>query len=124
MIRVMHDCQIANMERNMAQYARDKSSENGEDISHLSEELKSKYENLMSNRSEFHELYGKIFLLFKSSDSESRELFKYLDCFREKVGDSTSYSVNYSFMDNVISELQNILKEEWEVTKARSWVKL
>ncbi|EJB8506519.1 hypothetical protein [Vibrio parahaemolyticus] len=81
-----------------------------------------KYESkYIESRAEFYQLYSKIVLLFKPSDSQTENLLILLNQMRLALYNNPSQVTDES-IDAILTELQNILKTEWEVTKSRTWV--
>ena len=83
------------------------------------EKFESKY---IESRANFYQLHSKLILLFKPSDSQTDTLVNLLKDTRIALYDNP-LQVTDDKIDAIISELQKILKDEWEVTKSRTWVK-
>ena len=80
------------------------------------------YERFTSVCGDFYKFNSKIRLMFKPNDKNSAELFTLLEEARISLG-SDSTSLDNNIIDKINLELQVILKDEWEVTKNRKWVK-
>jgi hypothetical protein len=76
----------------------------------------------LSARAEFYRLHSKLKLLFKPNDPNTKELLDILDDAKANLY-SDPLRVDDACIDKIVSELQAILKDEWEVTKDRSWTK-
>lgn len=83
------------------------------------EKFESKY---IATRSDFYKLHAKLVLLFKPSDTQTGALMDLLAETRSALYDNP-LKVTDEMIDDIMGELQNILKNEWEVTKSRTWVK-
>jgi hypothetical protein len=83
------------------------------------EKFESKY---IDSRARFYQIYSKIVLLFKPSDSQTENLMNLLNTARTSLYDDPLQVTDES-IDEILTELQKILKSEWEVTKKRTWVK-
>ncbi len=82
-----------------------------------------KFESLyIESRAEFYQLYSKIILLFKPSDTQTEKLVNLLNSTKTALYESPLQVTDES-IDDILVELQGILKSEWEVTKSRTWVK-
>ncbi|MFL7012913.1 hypothetical protein [Enterovibrio norvegicus] len=82
------------------------------------EKFEAKY---IESRAKFYQLYSKIVLLFKPSDSQTEKLITLLNDTRTALYDNPLLVTDES-IDAILVELQQILKSEWEVTKSRTWV--
>lgn len=124
LIQIIHECQYFAMTRNLAddrvEAIDDKMSKL--ELEKLYEELKLSYDKLMEKRAKFYKYDAKLRLLFKNGDSQTETLFNTLDGILKDMVDLKKRSLDNTVIENVITELQIILKSEWETTKKRSWV--
>lgn len=75
----------------------------------------------LAARSEFYKFHSKLKLLFKPNDADANKLLELLDEARTNLFEEPLL-VDDEFIDRIVSELQVILKKEWEVTKNRTWL--
>lgn len=69
----------------------------------------------------FNQNAAKLKLLFKNDDEQTKTLFSLVDEIRETFTDTKKCAHDQDKVDLIILELSKILKNEWEITKARSW---
>tara|TARA_R110001592_G_scaffold227648_3_gene483907 strand:+ start:2085 stop:2750 length:666 start_codon:yes stop_codon:yes gene_type:complete len=122
--KCLHLCQMSNLQRNCT-IGYQKSAESRGDNESVLKHKKSINEYLNSyieHRAQFYQFHAKIKLLFKNDDPQAKELIIYLEQARKNMGNDST-SLDNALIDNIVSELQIILKNEWEVTKNRTWVK-
>jgi len=84
-------------------------------------EMSSHADHLHDHRTKFYRLYSKLKLLFKKDDPSTAELFEFLDSIKDSVYDFDTTKLQDDQVKNVIVSLQEVLKAEWEVTKAGEW---
>lgn len=75
----------------------------------------------LAARSEFYKFHSKLKLLFKPNDADANQLLGLLDDARTNLYQEPLL-VDDQCIDRIVSELQVILKTEWEVTKNRTWL--
>lgn len=68
---------------------------------------------------EMHKYTAKLKLLFKKNDPQVLRLFSLIDETLNKIGNTALVNVDNELISEIISELQVVLKNEWEVTKHR-----
>ncbi len=86
--------------------------------------IKENHTQLLDARSRYFRELSKLKLLFKKDEPETKVLFQLLDSVGELFYDLEKTHVDNDKIEGIISELQDVLKTEWEVTKSRSWVAL
>ena len=59
--------------------------------------------------------------MFKKNDPQAVRLFALLDQVLQNIGDSRVRQLDHKIIEEIVAELQIILKSEWEITKARMW---
>lgn len=79
-------------------------------------------EKFRKERAKFYLFYAKLKMFFKVEDADIEDLNKLLKKAKESLHHDKQY-VDDKLIDEIVEELQRILKNEWEVTKARSWGK-
>jgi hypothetical protein len=121
----IHECQIHLVLTNLARdngVTITKYGVEDEAIIH-SNEIAKHYDKQVKSIANFYKHSSKIKLLFKKDDPETKRLFSLLDEIRSNMSDVNVRRLRDEDIDNMVSELQIILKNEWEVTKDRSWRK-
>lgn len=120
----LHLCQMHNLARNCSIEHRDAADNAGDEkfTSMHQHSLEKHYEQFLAARGDFYKLSSKTKLMFKAKDESSSHLFYLLKEARSSLGNDSS-SLDNEIIDDITSELQKILKSEWEVTKNRKWVK-
>lgn len=68
---------------------------------------------------EIHKYVAKIKLLFKPADAQTLKLFSLLNQVVEQVGNTEVRQLNNAIIEEIVTEVQIILKTEWEITKTR-----
>ncbi|MEA2120575.1 hypothetical protein [Halovibrio sp. HP20-50] len=122
--KALHLCQMSNLQRNCSiDYRKNAMSSNDtESASEHQKDVAKHYNSFIENRASFYQLHSKVKLFFKPSDPQATKLMEYLGDARKNMGNDST-SLDDELIDNIVSELQVILKNEWEVTKNRTWVK-
>jgi hypothetical protein len=122
--KTLHLCQMSNLQRNCSiEYRKSAMSSNdAKSADEHQKDIAKHYNSFIENRANFYQLHSKIKLFFKPDDPQATKLMEYLNGARESMGDNST-SLDNQLIDNIVSELQAILKNEWEVTKNRTWVK-
>lgn len=125
LVQIIHDCQYLTKLNNSAhERAKSNSTENNKNILEENlETMKTSFERLILKRSEFYKKEAKLRLLFKKDDKETIKMFKIIDSIKERIGSDSAVSLDDESIINVVTELQKVLKTEWEVTKNRDWLK-
>lgn len=97
---------------------------------HSEKVIESHQENLdafllkkIESKNEYFKLSSKLKLLFKPDDENFIELDKLLSDIRSSLEQSSTMTENNDKIDTIIKHLKTILKDEWEVTKDRAWIK-
>lgn len=131
LIKTMHLCQLHYMNRaivlgfkkdaetNLSTSKRIKGTT--EQINYFIEQSKAHYEKFLEARSNFYGLEAKLKMFFKNEDDASKNLFTLLDNFKDEM-QKDRHSLDDAPLNIAVTELQKILKNEWEVTKKRSWL--
>ncbi|CAH1196047.1 conserved hypothetical protein [Vibrio harveyi] len=123
LIKVIHECQYFTMVRNLAD---DRTKELDKidselEVKKLYDELKESYDTLMQKRADFYKHNAKLRLLFKNGDTQTKALFNHLDVVLQDMGALDKRALDNQVIESITVELQKILKDEWEITKKRSW---
>jgi hypothetical protein len=79
--------------------------------------------NEIESLNEYFKLSSKLKLLFKPADENFKELDILLSNIRDNLRSTYTTTENNEKIDKIIEHLKTILKNEWEVTKDRSWIK-
>lgn len=121
--KVIHECQMHILKNNLSIEYRDSSNRAGQlDAAAKHQEAASiNYERFLECRAGFYRYHAKLKLLFKNNDTQAEKLFSILNDVREKMGDPRISHLEDEVIDLIASELQVILKNEWETTKNRTW---
>nr|WP_320015166.1 hypothetical protein [uncultured Desulfobacter sp.] len=77
----------------------------------------------IESKNEYLKLSSKLKLLFKPADENFKELDLLLSGIRDNLESTFTTTENNEKIDKIIEHLKTILKDEWEVTKDRSWIK-
>lgn len=123
LIQIIHECQYYTKVNNQS-HTNALNNSNKEDIEIVKNNKKvieESFEKLIFKRSEFYKRESKLRLLFKKDDKETEELFSIIESVKNSIGDPEVTSLDDDSINNIVSELQLILKTEWEVTKNRTW---
>jgi hypothetical protein len=122
--KCLHLCQMANFQRNCSlDYKKSAETEKDKEaVSKHQKDINEHYNCYIGHRANFYQLHAKVKLMFKKNDPKAEKLMNYLKQARENMGNDST-SLDNALIDNIVSELQIILKNEWEVTKNRTWVK-
>ncbi|RZD19741.1 hypothetical protein [Pseudoalteromonas sp. MEBiC 03485] len=131
LIKTMHLCQLHYMRRAIVLDFKRSAETNfhtsnrikgtTEQINSLMEQSKTHYENFLEARSNFYGLEAKLKMFFKNGDDASKDLFTLLDNFKNEM-QKDRHCLDDAPLNSAVAELQKILKDEWEVTKKRSWL--
>lgn len=125
LIQIIHECQYFTKIQNS--FHKDEESVANEDNKLVLERnlkaMENSFDKLIMKRSEFYKKEAKLRLLFKKDDKETVELFKLIHSVKASIGSTTIDSLDDNVIKNITSELQVVLKNEWEVTKNRTWLK-
>ena len=119
LVKAIHEAQNTLMQMNLSRDYADNA------VHHEDEELESMYRTRSRELYEKERLIGadiykftsKIKLLFKKGDPQAKTLFTLLDGVKARLGDLEVRQLDNDVIDSITSELQIILKDEWEVTK-------
>lgn len=122
--KCLHLCQMTNLQQNCSiDYKKSAVTAQDEDsVLKYQKDINEHYKNYIGHRANFYQLHAKVKLMFKKDDPQAEKLMDHLKQARENMGND-SISLDNALIDNIVSELQVILKNEWEVTKNRTWVK-
>lgn len=123
LIKAIHEAQSTLMQMNLSRDFRDAARQRGDEetAQEKAEQVSSLYANERAIASEIYKHISKIKLMFKKGDQQAVRLFSLLDQVREKIGDLEVRRLDDASIEEIIAELQVILKSEWEVTKMRMW---
>ncbi|MEZ8103445.1 hypothetical protein [Vibrio bivalvicida] len=124
LVKCLHLCQISNLQRNQSRELRDAARKYDDDKLYIENQnkIRNHYSDLIDHRADFYQLHAKIKLFFKANDSNAEKLLSLLTQARNQMGNG-SITFDDALIDSIVNELQVILKNEWEVTKDRAWVK-
>ena len=125
LIQIIHECQYFTKVQNSCheQAKKPDKEKNKIVLENNIEEMKSSFNSLISKRSEFYKKEAKLKLLFKKDDKEVIKVFDLLQSVKSKIGSEEVNSLDDEVIQKITSELQTVLKTEWEVTKNRTWLK-
>ena len=121
LVKAIHEAQNTLLQMNLSRdYAKNA-------VKHEDEEFKIQQRQRVSDLyqkerligAEIYKFTSKIKLLFKQDDPKAVALFKLLDAVKAKLGDLEIRQLDDKVIDEITSELQVILKDEWEETKKR-----
>jgi len=121
LIKAIHDGQSALMRMNLSRDYREAAKQRGdqESVKENHEQVRLGYADERAAASEIHKYVSKIKLMFKPADPQTSKLFSLLDGVIEKIGDKDLRQLNNVVIEEIVAELQVILKSEWEITKTR-----
>lgn len=121
--RTIHLCQMYNLQRNCAIEQRNAATRyNDEELEiYHGKKASDAYSLFIQARADFYQQHAKIKLFFKPDDPNTSNLLTLLETVRDAMGNDSTSLDNLS-IDNIVAELQEILKREWETTKNRSWL--
>ncbi|OXX63844.1 hypothetical protein [Vibrio sp. V15_P4S5T153] len=122
--KCLHLCQMSNLQRNCSTEHRNaaRTSDDDESYQEHQNKVNTHYSDFIKHRADFYQLHAKIKLFFKADDSNAEELLRLLIQARNQMGNDST-TLDNALIDSIVDELQVILKNEWEVTKDRAWVK-
>jgi len=125
LIQIIHECQYFTKVQNFCheQAKKPDKEKNKLVLEDKIAEMKSSFNSLISKRSEFYKKEAKLKLLFKKDDKEVIKVFDLLQSVKSKIGSEEVNSLDDEVIQKITSELQTVLKTEWEVTKNRTWLK-
>ena len=125
LIQIIHECQYFTKEQNFyhEQAKKPDKEKNKLVLEDKIAEMKSSFNSLISKKSEFYKKEAKLKLLFKKDDKEVIKVFDLLQSVKSKIGSEEVNSLDDEVIQKITSELQTVLKTEWEVTKNRTWLK-
>ena len=119
LVKAIHEAQNTLLQMNLSRDYADQA------VRHEDEELEAQQRQKASELyqkerligAEIYKFTSKIKLLFKHGDPQAAGLFNLLDAVKSKLGDLEIRQLDDKIIDEITSELQIILKDEWEVTK-------
>ena len=123
LIKVINEGQSALMRLNLAKDYREAALKQGNEVLEREnyEQVRLAYTDERVAASEIHKNVAKIKLMFKKNDAQAVSLFNLLDQVLKTIGDPNVRALNNKIIEDIVAELQIILKSEWETTKARMW---
>lgn len=121
LIKSIHDGQSALMRTNLSRDYRDRAQQQGdfEAAKEQQQHVATGYSDERSAASEIYKNVSKIKLMFKPVEPQAAKLFSLLDRVIERIGDIEMRRLDNTIIDEIVAELQGILKAEWEITKMR-----
>ncbi len=121
LIKSIHDGQSALMRTNLSRDYRDGAQQRGdfEAAKEQQQHVAAGYSDERAAASEIYRNISKIKLMFKPVDPQAAKLFSLLDKVIERIGDTEMRALDNTIIDEIVAELQGILKAEWEITKMR-----
>lgn len=125
LIQVIHECQYFTQVNN---HSHNKAKNVKNEVSELilkrdMKEMGDSFDKMISKRAEFYRKEAKLRLLFKKGDADTVALFEIIESAKSKIGLPEVDSLDDTVIQNITNELQIVLKNEWEVTKNRTWLK-
>ncbi|MCL4410677.1 MAG: hypothetical protein M1356_10300 [Gammaproteobacteria bacterium] len=120
LVKILHECRISMILKDREFGWAGQTSVSAESASHL-RNCEAFEAQFLAARSEFYKSHSKLKLLFKPNDADANQLLELLDEARTNLF-KEPLLVDDEFIDRIVSELQVILKTEWEVTKNRTWL--
>jgi hypothetical protein len=120
LVKILHECRIAMILKEREFSWAGETAGSAESASHL-RNCEAFEAQFLAARSEFYKFHSKLKLLFKPNDADASQLLELLDEARTNLIQNPLL-VDDQFIDRIVSELQVILKTEWEVTKNRTWL--
>ena len=123
LIKVINEGQSALMRMNLSKDYREAATHRGdqESVQENHEQVRLAYTDERTAASDIHKYVAKIKLMFKKDDPQALKLFSLLDQVKEKLSDLNVRQLDHAIIEDIVGELQVILKSEWETTKARMW---
>lgn len=123
--QILHELQFNIAQRNIARTNKqDAIMINDEEfVAKFEAEAIKSYNKLIEKRSEYYKVSTKLKLLFKKGDPSTALAFKIINEINSEVYDFDKMDLDDSKIDGIVSIFQEVLKAEWEVTKARTWQK-
>ncbi len=123
--QILYELQFHITQRNIARdNERSAISNNDEGAgTEFSESANRSYEKLIEKRVEYYKVSTKLKLLFKKDEPSTVTVFKIINDMSNEVYDFDKTHLEEDKIDSIVSNFQEILKSEWEVTKERSWQK-
>ena len=125
LVEHIHMCNLYSLRLNQARDWRGSAleSEDSTSVEYYQAEI-NKYDLLfIESQKKFYHDYTKLKLLFKNNDICSEYLFTLLDEIHSKINSVEHKHISNEEIDKIITELRSILKDEWETTKERTWLK-
>ena len=125
LIQIIHDCQYYTKSWNISlEQVKNNTAEASVDSQkNLQKSLESSFDTIIQKRSDFYKYEAKLKLLFKKDEKETKRLFEIIEFVKETIGKPETTSLDDEKIEEIISELQIVLKTEWEATKDRTWLK-
>lgn len=121
LIKAIHDGQSALMRTNLSRDYREAAQQRGDPdaAKENHEQVRLGYATEAAAASEIHKYISKIKLMFKPSDPQALKLFSLLNKVIESIGNIETRRLDSAIIEEIVAELQIILKTEWETTKTR-----
>lgn len=82
------------------------------------------HNQLRVKKSQYYKCASKLKLCFKRDEPQTNTLFSIIKKTNDSFDDFKTSSLDAGTVDEIIIELQIILKSEWETTKERTWKKV
>jgi len=125
LVQTIHDCQYYTKSNNLSHSDIKKNTDETSinSLNSQKDSIEHSFDMLIKKRSEFYRYEAKLKLLFKVDEKETKKLFKVINSIKEAIGDPNTISLDDEKINTIISELQIVLKTEWETTKNRTWLK-
>ncbi len=122
--QLVHDIQFLIVFRNVDKSNFEQAMKNDDtaSVKLLGQRIQENYNQLVETRSKYFRTMSKLKLLFKRDEPETTTLFDTLSSVGELFYDLEKTHIDNKKVETITTELQVILKAEWEVTKSRSWV--
>jgi len=123
LMQVIHEVQYYTIENNHAHtdVAKKSKETNKGILEDQKKRMEESFEKIILKRSEFYKREAKLKLLFKKNDEDAKELFSTIELAKSQIGKTDLILLDDNLINNIIAELQIVLKKEWEVTKNRTW---
>ncbi|WP_346209030.1 hypothetical protein [Aeromonas salmonicida] len=124
--QVINEIQTLIANRNISDRNKSSAARKGDTASEedFEAEILEIHSQLLVKRPQYYKCASKLKLCFKREEVQTKELFLIIKRINDSFYDFKTSSLDDSVIDNVISELQTILKSEWEITKERTWKKV
>jgi len=121
--KILHQLQYQAMVRNLNRDNEAEASKRGDDESEavFNKAASKAYGKLISSREEYYRVSSKLKLLFKKDEPSMKAAFGIVSEIQEDIFDLDKTHIEEKMIEDLVSELQVVLKEEWKVTKKRSW---